>query len=237
VALLAVPGLTAEVAGASLDDLAGEWLDAAYVERLVASRSPAQAADGGVTAIVVKRHQEGYRWLEVYGFHESTEVALENLKPMDSRGFYELVPEREDAEVWSGKAHLEMPEPVTGETTVHEFTLHRPGQPPSAFIRAEPSMDAFVNRVVLAGHYVDILGRDVTFDPAGRASWLGGGFPYRIHLDTALGTCDSFTAGLDTEAQDFGFVWRGITLALYVLPEGNISGCEGYPSLILTKKG
>ncbi|HET6522534.1 MAG TPA: hypothetical protein VFG47_22330 [Geminicoccaceae bacterium] len=217
-----------------LDDLVGEWLSAGYLERLEATRSPAQAADDGLTAFVLDMDGPVYRWLRIYGFHEAVTLEVEGLEATGEPGAFLLIVGDGD-ESGIGEVRLEIGGGAAGAGGVERLTLHEGDGRPEGFVRAEPSLEEHINRIVLAGSYVDALGRSLQFSAAGEAVWPGGALRYRLHLDGEADGCDTLTAELDAGPRDFGFKREADRLELYELPGDEPASCTGSPSLVLTR--
>ena len=58
------------------------------------------------------------------------------------------------------------------------------------FVRVEPNIDEYVNRLVLEGTYKDGRGKTFIFGESGKAIWPEKSFNYRVRFDYIFADCD-----------------------------------------------
>ena len=92
------------------------------------------------------------------------------------------------------------------------------GEPEQLYIRLGDSVEAHVNRLVLAGRYKDSKGREYSFSDSGDAEWPGLMFRYEVSLDPFEAGCEYFDhddPGGVGGRKRYGYRWSGEILELY----------------------
>ncbi|MBT4483397.1 MAG: hypothetical protein HOC71_06940 [Candidatus Latescibacteria bacterium] len=236
----------------TLDQLQGDWLNKNYIEILKATKSPRKSA-GGIynTFFSISKEDNSYKWLQIYNFHEGIKFQIIKLPPTSEPHTYQMVYEP----IYSR-------EPVERETYIN--TLYIPGDKPfneiawilnprhgskegqgTKFIRVEPNINEFVNRIVIAGHYTNEHGQSFVFKETGEAVWPDKSFKYEVGLDSywTNSKFDAFKV-LGEKIENFypmryGFEWRDKKLLIYKISEVIADGIvvrEEKPLYILTPR-
>jgi len=224
-------------------DLEGTWLSQAYLQQLQSTRSPRVAGTRApALAIKVQREERSYP-IVITDFHKASSQFLIEIEPAGKPGAYRMVVAPEDGAVSSSDAtyiafqgekneqgkfdHLSIAEPFFGKRKLQSF------------VRLPESLEAYVNRTVIAGKYQDRAGRSYEFTQAGEATLPDRSFPFTVVLDAKAGSCDvlhSHREGAAKGEELMGFAWKGGELQLFkarMLKEDRFV-CEPKPFLMLT---
>jgi hypothetical protein len=117
------------------------------------------------------------------------------------------------------------------------------GEPEQLYVRLEDTVEAHVNRLVLAGRYKDSKGKEYSFSDSGDAHWPGLMFRYEVSLDVSEAGCEYF--GHDDPngvggRKRYGYRWSGEILELYSIFYTDSSAectmcCEPKPFAVLRR--
>jgi hypothetical protein len=224
-------------------DLEGTWLSQAYLQQLQATRSPHIASTRApALAIKVQREERSYP-IVITDFHKAAAQFLIEIEPAGKPGAYRMVVAPEDGAVSSSDATYIL---FRGEKNEHgKFEQLSIAEPFFAkgkfqsFVRLPESLEAHVNRTVIAGKYQDREGRSYEFTRTGEAVLPDRSFSYEVALDAKAGSCDvlhSHREGASNADERMGFAWKGGELQLFkakMLKEDRYV-CETKPFLVLT---
>jgi len=87
------------------------------------------------------------------------------------------------------------------------------------FVRIEPNINEFVNRILIAGQYTDEQGRRFIFKESGEAVWPDKSFKYKVGLDRIFTKCDYIFIHEEKDengmSKSYGFEWNDNRLLLY----------------------
>ena len=209
----------------SLEQLDGEWINKEYIERLKATKSPLQAKDGiTYTSFTIAKENYSYKWLQIYNFHEGVWFNVTGFKPTPEpimyQIIYEPIYEREPVKRETYIDTLYISEQNLLNELEWAFTqkygkqkgkeLHIP------FVRIEPTIQDYVNSIVLAGKYTDENGQAFTFSSTGEANWIDTSFKYFVSLDTYMHLNLQFDSFYDDDKRImYHFKWLNNKLFIY----------------------
>jgi hypothetical protein len=224
-------------------DLEGTWLSQAYLQQLQSTRSPRLASTRApALAIKVQREQRSYP-IVITDFHKAAAQFLIEIEPAGKPGAYRMVVAPEDGAVSSSDAtYIAFQGEKNEQGKFDQLSIAEPffgKRKFQSFVRLPESLEAYVNRTVIAGKYQDREGRSYEFTQAGEAVLPDRSFPYEVALDAKAGGCDvlqSHREGASQVDERMGFAWKGGELQLFktkVLKEDRYV-CETKPFLVLT---
>jgi hypothetical protein len=174
----------------TLEQIQGDWLNKRFMEALVQSRSPNKSyidEGTGYTAFFIKKIDSLlFRWDQAWGFHEGAFLRIKGLESTTELNTYRIL--YDNYQTHGGITDndhfiIENSLPVKEITWTFVDRYDSKKERKIDFVRVEPSLDEFVNRVVIAGTYKDIDGCIFTFKESGEAIWPGKSFKYTIGLD------------------------------------------------------
>jgi hypothetical protein len=108
------------------------------------------------------------------------------------------------------------------------------------YLRLNDPIDIFIDRLVIAGKYVDAEGNSYEFTEGGDAVLPGRKFIYEVSLDPASAKCEMVQSHREREPdgkERVGFAWKGGDLQLF-----NVSGskapfkCDAKPFAVLKRQ-
>jgi len=193
-----------EINSISLDDLRGGWLNKEYLEAMQATKSPCRAIDAFDDHqrsqspdtsdiifcngfIITPTDSSYYEWAQAYQFHEGLIPQITGLKQTAGPHTYSVVYHAHQTHSRTTKNDLFVVsdgKPVDEIewifTTVYSTTKKEQRH---TYVRTEPTIDHYVNKIVVAGTYTDEKGRNFAFDESGNAVWPGKTFKYKVGLD------------------------------------------------------
>ncbi|MDP2982182.1 MAG: hypothetical protein Q8O92_02485 [Candidatus Latescibacter sp.] len=224
----------------SINDLLGDWLNKTYVDSLRKTLSPRASVKGiYYTAIRFTKIHEGFKWIIDFNFHEGLPYTIDSLK-VAGTDTYSLIFNKEEV---SGRETMDdrIVFPDGSFDDLSWVFTDKGKEQRIRFIRVRPSMEKFVNRIVLAGTYTDTSGRRFLFTDDSEAKWPNKTFIYEIGLDCVLAHCDHFSipAEKDTKgAKFYAYERKNDKLYLYntVFLYDVIMEPEGSPLYVLTRK-
>jgi hypothetical protein len=205
-----------------LRELEGIWIAKDYLDVLVRTRMPHQAARK-VAPVVIGIQREGRAYpIVVTNFEKASVQAVLDVEPGEKPGLYRLVLGPDDRPVSSTEVQyiwfrgnrnaegkfdrLQMAEPVFMKGKWAEYVL------------AGKELTSRMNRTVIAGKYTDQKGRGWEFSEDGEAYSPDRTFPYELSLNDSRATCEYFEAE-DAKASGgkvrYGYAWRAGKLLLY----------------------
>jgi hypothetical protein len=88
------------------------------------------------------------------------------------------------------------------------------------YLRLNEPLDTFVNRLVIAGNYVDAEGNAYAFTESGDAVLPDRKFVYEVSLDPNNASCELLQSHREREPQGkerVGFAWKGAELQLFAV--------------------
>jgi hypothetical protein len=225
-----------------MKDLEGTWIARDYVERLRASRAPhatARAAAG--IAIKIQRDGRSYPIL-ITNFQRAVLMAVIDVQPTEKPRTYRLALAKEDRPGLSSSELTYMP--FRGERNEQGvFRTLSIAEPNFAkkryltYLRLDGPLDAFVNRLVLAGKYVDAQGQAYEFTEGGDALLPGGKFAYEVSLDPTAARCELIQSHRERDPEGkerIGYAWHGAELQLFKVNGSKAPySCEAKPYAVL----
>jgi hypothetical protein len=208
-----------------LKDIEGTWIARDYVERLRASRAP-HATARQATGIAIKIQREGRSYpILITDFRHAVLQAVIDLQPGEKAKNYRLVLAKEDRPGISSDEVTYLP--FRGERNAQGvFQTLSIAEPNFAkkryltYLRLNEPLDTFVNRLVLAGRYVDAEGAGYEFTEGGDALLPDRQFVYEISLDPGNAPCELIQSHAQREPEGkerIGFAWKGAALHLYAV--------------------
>jgi hypothetical protein len=224
-------------------DIEGTWISQAYLQQLQATRSP-RAAGSRTPPLVIKVQREERSYpIVITDFHNAAMQFLLEVEPNGKPGGYRMVVAPEDGAVSSADVTYI---PFRGEKNEQgkfdKLSIADPffgKRKYLSFVRLPETLEAYINRAVIAGKYQDADGRSYEFTQAGEAVLPDRSFPYEVALDPKAGNCDllhSHTSRAPEGKERLGFAWKGSDLQLFktkALKEDRYA-CEPKPFLVLT---
>ena len=222
-------------------DVAGIWINDAYLKELNASRSP-HAAAKKAPPVVIAIKREGQRYpIVTTNFDKAILQVVINLEPADKPNAYRLILGDEGRPLSSTEVKLLPFEGVKnpqGKFDRLKFSEPRFMKGKAVdYLPIEGEISPHINRVVLAGKYLDDKGRIWTFADSGEAIWPDATMNYEISLNHPGATCEYFQAedGKSGEKKHYGFSWKGGKLAVFAARMQNKQvRCEANPLAVLT---
>ncbi len=228
-----------------IKDLEGTWIARDYVERLRASRAP-HATGRKATGIAIKLQRDGRSYpILVTNFQRAVLQAVIDVQPGDKPNNYRLALADEDRPGISASELTYMP--FRGERDAEGvFRTLSISEPHFArkryltYLRLSEPLETFVNRIVIAGKYVDAQGAAYAFTEGGDAILPQRTFAYEVSLDPGNATCELLQSHKEREAEGkerIGFAWKGPELQLF-----NVTGkkrpytCQTKPFAVLKRQ-
>jgi hypothetical protein len=225
-----------------MKDLAGTWIARDYVERLRASRAP-HATARQATGIAIKIEREGQSYpILITNFQRAVLMAVIDVQPTEKSNTYRLALAKEDRAGISSSELTYMP--FRGERNEQGvFRTLSIAEPNFAkkryltYLRLDGPLDVFINRLVIAGKYVDAQGQAYEFTEGGEAILPGSKFAYEVSLDPSASRCEMIQSHRerDPEGKDrIGYAWQGAQLQLFRMTGSKAPyGCEAKPFAVL----
>jgi hypothetical protein len=224
-------------------DLQGTWISKAYLDRLQASRSPHATARRAPALVIKVDKQDRSFPILVTNFQDATLQFLIEVEPGVKPDSYRMVAAKQDGVVnasdvtyiyFSGVRNadgkfdtLSIADPHFAKRKFHPF------------VRLPDSLDAVVNRLAIAGKYVDAQGRSYEFTVDGDAILPERRFVYEVSLDPRSAECEMLQSHREREPQGqnrLGFAWGHGQLQLFNVKnvKKDRYACEGKPFAVLT---
>lgn len=225
-----------------IKDLEGTWIARDYVERLRASRAPhATSRQAAGIAIKIQRDGNSYPIL-ITNFQRAVLMAVIDVQPTEKAKNYRLVLAEEDRPGISASETTYMPfrgernaEGVFRTLSISEPNFARKRY--LTFLRLDGPLETFVNRMVLAGKYVDAQGNGYEFTEGGEAILPDRKFAYEISLDPGAAACELVHSHKEREPEGkerIGFAWKGAELHLFkVTGKKRPLKCDAKPFAVL----
>jgi len=206
-----------------MKDLEGTWIARDYVERLRASRAP-HATARQATGIAIKIQREGNSYpILITNFQRAVLMAVIDVQPTEKAKNYRLALAKEDRAGISADELTYMP--FRGERDADGvFKTLSIAEPNFArkryltYLRLNEPLDTFVNRLVIAGKYVDAEGKAYEFSEGGDAVLPDRKFAYEVSLDPNNASCELLQSHREREPngkQRVGYRWKGPELQLF----------------------
>ena len=228
-----------------LKDLEGTWIARDYLERLRASRAP-HATARQAAGIAIKIQREGNTWpIAITNFQRVVLQVIIDVQPDAKPGSYRLAVAKEDQAGVSASDLTYMP--FRGERNAEGLFQTLSIAEPTfakrrflAYLRLNEPLETLVNRIVIAGSYVDAEGKAYEFTDGGEARLPDLSFVYEVSLDPGEASCELLRSHREREPegqQRIGFQWKGAELRL-----SNVTGkkrpyqCEAKPFAVLTRR-
>jgi hypothetical protein len=206
-----------------MDDLLGDWMSRTYQSSIERTRSPLLASrifshQKSIRYAVLSCEKDSGRiiWGATSNFHEGVRYRIDGLKPADAPNTYVLVFNKEqDTPRETENDRIVFPDGSSDALTwVFDAGMKRRIN----FGRVKPSLDAYVNHMVIAGTYTDPSGKLFEFTDGFEAKWPDKTFKYTIGMDCVLTDCDYIIvpAEMDgTQYRVYGYEWKQGKLYLY----------------------
>jgi len=213
------------------------WLSSDYVDVLRRTRSPKKAIESMgsyKTCIDVYRAETKLKWIS-QNFHEHVYEFECDLDEYSGQREIAFQSSYDTAEV---VAHGTM---LSADTLLLEYR-DRLATWSGKYVKASPSLEVFVNNLLLAGSYLNQVGDTCVFHESGVASWRQESFRYEVYLDYVFSYPDGFWC--PDVWSPFGwqpychFQWKKGKLYIYdtykTIPDGEYAIPYKEPLLILT---
>jgi hypothetical protein len=215
------------------------WLSSDYVDGLRRTRSPHGAMGSmrpgsGEPCINVYQSETKWRWVSE-NFHERLYEFECDLDEYPGQREITFRSSYDTAEI---VAHGTL---LSADTLLLEYR-DRLAVWSGKYVKANPSLEVFVNNLLLAGKYLNQEGDTCVFEESGVASWRFESFRYEIYLDCVFSYPDGFW--IPDVWTPFGwqpychFQWKGKKLYIYdtykTIPDGEYAIPYKEPLLILT---
>ncbi len=228
-----------------LTDLEGTWISRDYLERLRASRAP-HATGRQAAGIAIKIQREG----------NSYPIAITNFQRVVLQAIIDVQPEAKPKEYRLAVAQEDRPGIRASELTYIAFRGERSAdgvfrtlsiaEPTFAkrrfltYLRLSEPLETLVNRLVIAGQYVDADGNYYEFTEDGEATLPDTAFAYEVSLDPGHASCELLLSHREREpegTQRIGFAWAGAELRLYrVTGKKTPYKCAAKPFAVLKRQ-
>jgi hypothetical protein len=225
-----------------MKDLEGIWIARDYVERLRASRAP-HATARQAAGIAIKIQREGASFpILITNFQRAVLMAVIDVQPTEKAKTYRLVLAKEDRAGISASEVTYMPfrGERNAEGVFRTLSIAEPNFARKRFLtylRLDSPLDTFVNRMVLAGKYVDAQGNGYEFTEGGEAILPDRKFVYEVSLDPGTATCELVQSHKEREPEGkerIGYAWKGAELHLFkVTGSKRPFKCEAKPFAVL----
>ena len=224
-------------------DMQGTWISKAYLDRLKASRSP-HAAARRTPALVIKvdKQDKSYPIL-ITNFQNAVLNFLLEVEPGGKPDTYRMVTAADDAVVSSTEAtyiYFRGTRNVQGKFDALSIAdPHFAKRKFLPFVRLSDSLDTVVNRLTIAGKYIDAAGQAYEFTETGEAILPERKFAYEVSLDPRAANCELLQSHPEREAggqNRVGFAWAGAKLQLFNVKsvKKDRFACEAKPFAVLT---
>jgi hypothetical protein len=227
-----------------LTDLQGTWIAREYVERLRASRAP-HATARQAAAIAIRIEPEGRTWpIVITNFQRAVLQTVIDVQPDVKPKSYRLVLAKEDRVGVSSQdvtyIYFRGERDADGKFRILSIAEPTFGKKQFiTYVRLNEPLDAFVDRVIVAGAYRDEHGQDYRFTDTGEAILPDRTFDYEVSLDPGNATCELLMSHRERDPEGkerIGFEWRGKELRLYqVRGTKRPYRCESKPFAVLTR--
>jgi hypothetical protein len=228
-----------------LKDLEGTWISRDYLERLRASRAP-HATGRQAAGIAIKIQREGNSYpIAITNFQRVVLQAIIDVQPDAKTKAYRLAVAQEDRPGISASELTYIP--FRGERNAEGvFQTLSIAEPTFAkrrfltYLRLSEPLETLVNRMVIAGQYVDAEGNSYEFTESGEATLPDGAFAYEVSLDPGNASCELIRSHREREpegTQRIGFAWKGAELRLYeVTGKKTPYKCAAKPFAVLKRQ-
>ena len=224
-------------------DMQGTWISKAYLDRLKASRSP-HAAARRTPALVIKvdKQDKSYPIL-ITNFQNAVLNFLLEVEPGGKPDTYRMVTAADDGIVSSTEAtyiYFRGTRNVQGKFDALSIAdPHFAKRKFLPFVRLSDSLDTVVNRLTIAGKYIDAAGQAYEFTDTGEAILPERKFAYEVSLDPRAANCELLQSHPEREAGGqtrVGFAWAGANLQLFNVKsvKKDRFACEAKPFAVLT---
>lgn len=216
----------------SLENLQGEWLNKKYVEVLQSTKSPREAINGIYYPAFKILNENGlYRWAQIYNFHEGITFNIIGLNPTPESSLYQILfepiyepetPKNYKRSTYTDTFIILGGKPVQEIEWIFEPTdFYFSVELPIPFVRVEPNINEYINRLVIAGTYMDEHGRKFVFKESGEAEFPEKSFKYKVMPSRGFSDCDYFYIPSEKDkkgiSKSYGFEWNNNRLLLYNL--------------------
>ena len=239
------PAATRQKDRVYLKDLEGTWISRDYLERLRASRAP-HATGRQAAGIAIKIQREGNSYpIAITNFQRVVLQAIIDVQPDAKPKTYRLAVAQEDRPGISASELTYIP--FRGERNAEGvFQTLSIAEPTFAkrrfltYLRLSEPLETLVNRMVIAGRYVDAEGNSYEFTESGEATLPDTAFAYEVSLDPGNASCELIRNHREREpegTQRIGFAWKGAELHLYEIKGKKTPyKCAGKPFAVLKRE-
>jgi len=226
-------------------DLQGTWISKAYLDRLKASRSPHAAARRTPPLVIKIDKQDNSYPILITNFQNAVLNFLIEVEPGRKPDTYRMVTAADDGLVSSTEAtyiYFRGTRSVQGKFDALSIAdPHFAKRKFLPFVRLPDSLDSVVNRLTIAGEYIDAENRAYEFTEAGDAVLPERKFAYEISLDPRAANCELLLSHPEREPggqNRVGFAWAGTKLQLFNVKsvEKGRFACEAKPFAVLTRQ-
>ncbi len=214
----------------TLNQLQGEWLNKQYVEELNRTKSPVKAYDidrnTNYTAFYIVKKDSAYlNWDQSWGYHEGASLRITGLQLTSEPNTYKITYheyQTHGRRTDNDRFFIHDNKPVNEIVWIfYPRYGSKKEEQRITFVRIEPSIEEFINIVVIAGRYTDEKGRKFEFKQSGHAIWPNKSFKYVVELDRywTNGKFDAFNV-LGEKIKNFypmryGLEWRDKKLLVF----------------------
>jgi hypothetical protein len=216
------------------------WLLSAYVDVLRATKSPRkafEAVNSNFPAVEIEVFKERDRWIwQPSNFHEGMEGLECAISEFPGTGDLKLVSTYGSHSVGAlGR--------LIGDDTLEMTFSANPKSGMHKYVRIRPNLEAFVNNLLLSGHYLNQDSIECSFDGNGVANWGDEPFRYMVLLDCMGDIPDGFILPYRSDVFGFSpfysFKWNDGKLYIYqgynIHPSSEGATAYNEPLLVLTQ--
>ncbi|HTT38413.1 MAG TPA: hypothetical protein VMH32_12190 [Burkholderiales bacterium] len=224
-------------------DLDGTWISKSYLDALKRLRAPHAAAKNTQAVVIqIDKHDDSHPIL-ISNLRHSVQQFLIEVEPDLKPGSYRMVTAPQDGVVSASEVtYIYFHGVRTSEGKFEALSIAEPhfaNRKYLAFVRLPDPLKTVVNRLVIAGQYVDAQGRRYEFAESGEAILPDRKFTYEISLDPSRARCELLQSRDEREpdsTQRIGFQWHGHELCLFdVKPDAKgAPTCTQKPFAVLT---
>jgi hypothetical protein len=228
-----------------LKDLEGTWIARDYLERLRASKAP-HATARQAAGIAIKIQREGNSWpIAITNFQQVQLQMIIDVQPDPKPRSYRLALAKQDRPGISARdlTYISFRGERNAEGVFQTLSIAEPTFAKRrylTYLRLSEPLDTLVNRIVIAGSYVDAEGREYEFTDEGEARLPEASFAYEVSLDPAEASCEVLRSHRERDPegkQRIGFGWKGAQLRLYeVTGSKRPYKCAAKPFAVLTRR-
>jgi len=224
-------------------DLDGTWISKSYLDALKRLRAPHAAAKKAQAVVIQIHKQDGSYPILISDLRHSVQQFLIEVEPDLKPESYRLVTAPQDGVVSASEVTYIYFHGTRGPQGQFDALSiaepHFANRKYLAMVRLPDPLETVVNRLVIAGKYVDAQGRHYEFAESGEAVLPDRKFTYEVSLDPRRASCELLQSRDDRGpdgAQRIGFQWHGHELGLFNVNPGRKGtlSCAQKPFAVLT---